>query len=304
MAAANSGDRCGWKHQEKLCGCKENEPHAKTPCGHSDDLGHPTGRHRAWRPAAAIDAHRCRAGRRSGHRHPLPLTPLPVFPGIRRLAARLALPDIWTSGYSVGPLPRWTPGTRFDEWWRTASPVFDDARATSTYRYRLPAFGDLYGADFDVLTVDQARRVNQQVQDNYRSEKWVYEVVARRAKIELMLIDTFWCRCDVSVTTPSWSRYCGSTRCSGVPIPTSTRGAGMRTIFAGRTSVLMRLPQGTGCRCGNFDDYLALADAIFKAAVEHGAVSIKSRHGLSPYAPRGSGAPRAPSGPLADAPMS
>ena len=46
---------------------------------------------------------------------------------------------------------------RFEDWWPKAKHDFDNARATSFYRYQLSAFSDLYGVDFDTITDEQAR---------------------------------------------------------------------------------------------------------------------------------------------------
>ena len=56
----------------------------------------------------------------------------------------------------------------FDAWWAKAKHDFDDARATSFYRYQLPAFRDLYGVDFDRITDDQARELDDRIFANYQ----------------------------------------------------------------------------------------------------------------------------------------
>ena len=66
------------------------------------------------------------------------------------------------------PLEPWTPGMAFDAWWQKAKHDFDDARATSFYRYQLPAFADLYGVDFDRITDAQARQLDDRIFANYK----------------------------------------------------------------------------------------------------------------------------------------
>jgi hypothetical protein len=85
----------------------------------------------------------------------------------------------------------WPASKSFDDWWQSARHDFDHARATSSYRYLLPAFQDLYGVDFDTITPEQARELNQRVFANYRDDKWLVDVVTERANIELMLIDPY-----------------------------------------------------------------------------------------------------------------
>ena len=63
----------------------------------------------------------------------------------------MTLYSVWAGSYYrwTNPLSPWPSDGRFASWWKTAQHDFDDARATSFYRYLLPAFRDLYGIDFD-----------------------------------------------------------------------------------------------------------------------------------------------------------
>ena len=74
----------------------------------------------------------------------------------------------------INPLSAWPEGKPFDDWWKVAKHDFDDARATSFYRYLLPAFRDLYGVDFDTITDEQARELNDRIFDNYKDDKWLH----------------------------------------------------------------------------------------------------------------------------------
>ena len=80
----------------------------------------------------------------------------------------MTLHSIFAGSYypGINRLTRWPEGKSFDVWWETARDDFDDARATSFYRYLLPAFRDLYGVDFDTITTDEARKLNDQIFDN------------------------------------------------------------------------------------------------------------------------------------------
>jgi hypothetical protein len=55
---------------------------------------------------------------------------------------------------------------------------------------------DLYGVDFDTLSDEQARQLDQRISRNYLDRRWLYEVVTERANIELMLNDPYWARFD------------------------------------------------------------------------------------------------------------
>ena len=105
----------------------------------------------------------------------------------------MTLESIWRSSYftRIHRVSPWPDSGEFDEWWNVAQNDFDNAHATSLYRYMLPAFRDLYGVDFDTVTADQARELNNQIFDHYRDDKWLLDVVMHRANIELMLIDPY-----------------------------------------------------------------------------------------------------------------
>ena len=111
----------------------------------------------------------------------------------------MTVPSIWAVSYFnfVHRLHAWPESGKFDDWWQVGQSDFRDARATSVYPYLLPAFRDLYGVDFDTITAKQARKLNEQIFQNYRDEKWAEEVVTRHANIELMFVDPYWARLQV-----------------------------------------------------------------------------------------------------------
>jgi len=108
----------------------------------------------------------------------------------------VTLRSIFVGSYfpQVKAVTPWPDGKPFDEWWSAARHDFDNVRATSFYRYLLPAFRDLYGVDFDTITDQQARELNDNIFANYKDDKWLVDVVTRRANIELMFIDPYWAR--------------------------------------------------------------------------------------------------------------
>src|SRR5262245_54116720 len=108
----------------------------------------------------------------------------------------MTLHSIWAGSYYtwINPLSPWPDGTSFDAWWAKAKHNFVDARATSFYRYVLPAFQDLYGVDFETMTDDEAKKLNDRIFANYQNDKWLEHVITERANIELMLIDPYWAR--------------------------------------------------------------------------------------------------------------
>src|SRR5262245_4982072 len=137
------------------------------------------------------------------HDHLLPFDRLPGYVETDR-GRGMTLAGLWRNSYlswynSVAP---WTPKGTFDEWWPRAKRDFDNVRASSFYRYQLPAFRDLYGVDFDRITDDEARKLNDRIFENYRDDRWVKHVVTERANIELMFNDPYWGRYAFKTTWP------------------------------------------------------------------------------------------------------
>src|SRR4030095_11695418 len=129
------------------------------------------------------------------HDHPLPFETLRGRE-MTENGVGITLHSLWQNSYYTwfNPLSPWPASGRFDEWWSKARHDFDNARATSFYRYQLPAFTDLYGVDFDTITDEQARDLNRRIFENYRTPDWFYQVITERANIELMLVDPYWAR--------------------------------------------------------------------------------------------------------------
>src|SRR5262245_565361 len=70
----------------------------------------------------------------------------------------LTLRGVWQGSYYpwLHPVGNWPDGAPFETWWQSSKHNFDNARATSFYRYVLPAFQNLYGVDFETMTDEQA----------------------------------------------------------------------------------------------------------------------------------------------------
>lgn len=89
-------------------------------------------------------------------------------------------------------LPAWKSPMRFEQWWVATDKVLANARATSFYRYHLPAFKDLYGVNFESLTPKEAAGLDKRIFQNYKKDHWVQHVITERANIDLMCIDPNW----------------------------------------------------------------------------------------------------------------
>ena len=137
------------------------------------------------------------------HDHLFPFDRLPGLVETER-GKGMNLAGLWRNSYFAGvhPLTAWKPGMAFGAWWGKAKNDFDSARATSVYRYQLPAFADLYNVDFDRITDEQARALDERIFANYQDQTWLFHVVTERANIELMLNDPYWGRFDFKIDYP------------------------------------------------------------------------------------------------------
>ncbi len=181
----------------------------------------------------------------------------------------MTLHSIWRGSYYPGlnPLARWPAGQGFDAWWVDAEQNFIDARATSFYRYLLPAFRDLYGVDFDTITTDQARDLNSRIFANYRDDRWLLEVITKRANIELMFIDPYWARLQFE------RAYAFSVPVLNVTLLVE---GSHPTRFANPLDSPYEFATRAGRTIATFDDYLAELEHIFTAAVAADTACLKS----------------------------
>ncbi|MBI3869328.1 MAG: amidohydrolase family protein [Verrucomicrobia bacterium] len=181
----------------------------------------------------------------------------------------MTLFSLWSSSYFtwIHPLTPWPVSGRFEDWWAKAKKDFTNARATSFYRYQLPAFTDLYGIDFETITDEQARDLNRRIFVNYQKEAWIYEVVTERANIELMFNDPYWDRLTRTNYYPFGVAVLNVTRLLRGFHP-SEYAAGVDSPF--RYAAEEKLPMAT------LDDYLALIEHFLQAGKAAGAVCLKT----------------------------
>lgn len=182
----------------------------------------------------------------------------------------MTLHGIWQGSYYpwTNPLSAWPKGAAFADWWGAAKRDFDDARATSFYRYLLPAFRDLYGVDFETMTDEEAAELNSRIFKNYRDRNWLEEVVTRRANIELMFIDSYWARLQFGRAYRFSVPVLNVTQMvKGTHKDQFTSALDSPYVFAEREG----LPP-----IKSLEDYLRVIDAIFAKAVEADAACLKS----------------------------
>jgi len=202
------------------------------------------------------------------HDHLWPFDRLPGMVETER-GKGMNLASIWRASYFTGVhrLTPWKPGTPFSAWWDQAKHDFDNARATSVYRYQLPAFADLYGVDFDQVTDEQARNLDERIFGHYQDQSWIYHVITERANIELMFNDPYWGRLDFKTDYPF-----------GVLVfNVTTLVAGFHpTEFKHASDDPYRFAQSQGLKVESLDDYLVVLNRLFQKAKAAGAVCLKT----------------------------
>jgi predicted TIM-barrel fold metal-dependent hydrolase len=202
------------------------------------------------------------------HDHLWPFTKLPGLAETEH-GKGMTLHGLWTTSYYrwINPLAPWPDSGKFDDWWPKAKHDFDDARATSFYRYMLPAFQDLYNIDFDRITDAQARDLNARIYRNYLDKRWLYQVITEKANIELMLIDPYWARFDFPRDYPFAVQVFNVT--------TLVRGF-HRSEFKAKADDPYHFAEQKKLPVKSLDDYLAVLDRLFREAKEKGCVCLKT----------------------------
>ena len=177
--------------------------------------------------------------------------------------------SLWALSYYGSLYKRltpWKPGQPFAEWWSRAKHDFDDARALSQYRYLLPAFQDLYGIDFDVITDEQAAWLDQRIFENYRDQKWLYQVITERANIELMLNNRGWALLDLKLYYPfEVIIYNVAFLMKGFH-PSEFKEPSYDPYHFAREQ---------GLKVESLDDYLQVMERAFQTVKQHGGIGLK-----------------------------
>ncbi len=181
----------------------------------------------------------------------------------------MTLASLWQNSYfswTTRSTP-WPESGDFDQWWQTAQHDFDNAHAQSFYRYMLPAFRDLYGVDFDTITGQQARQLNQQIFQNYQKSDWVEQVVTERANIELIIVDPFWSRI-------------GAQRDYKFSVPVLNVTSMIEASHPDRTKAVGDSPfafaQKQNLPVDTFDEFLQVVEEIVRQAAEGDCVALKT----------------------------
>jgi hypothetical protein len=181
----------------------------------------------------------------------------------------MTLWSIWRGSYYhwIHPLERWPSDGSFDTWWSKAQHNFADAKACSFYRYLLPAFRDLYGINFDRITSEQARDLNDRIFANYKDDRWLQEVITKRANIELMVIDPYWARLACTTDYPFSVSLCNVT--------SVVRGF-HASEFDDPLDDPYVLAKQQELDVKNLDDYMIVLDRLLQESKKKGAICLKT----------------------------
>lgn len=181
----------------------------------------------------------------------------------------MTLYSIWAHSYirRTTRITPWPADGSFDTWWNDAKDDFNDARATSFYRYLLPAFRDLYDVDFDTISPDQARDLNNRIFAHYKNDEWLQRVITEQANIELMFIDPYWNRLQFSREF----RF-------SVPVlnVTSVMRAAHPDRFTSEFDSPFAFAERKGLPTKSFDEFLMVIETLFADAVAADVICLKS----------------------------
>ena len=210
------------------------------------------------------------------HNHIRPFDQLPPYVETEH-GRGINLYGIWARSYYqlYRRLSPWKPGEPFKEWWSRAKGDFDEARALSQYRYMLPAFQDLYGIDFNTITDEQAASLDQRIFENYRDQKWLYEVITERSNIELMLNDRYWAPLDFKLYHPFEVIIFRVGFLLNGFHPSEFKEPSVSFSPPTSSSDPYHFAREQGLKVESLDDYLLVVDRAFQTAKEHGAVGLK-----------------------------
>jgi len=177
---------------------------------------------------------------------------------------------LWRRSYFTGGhhLAPWPADGNFDTWWTKAQGDFENSRARSAYRTMLPIFTDLYDVDFETLTPQQAKELNQRMENNYENPDWAEEVLRRRANTELIVVDSYWRPTNIRDYYPfTVSTFNVSLLLDGFH-DSEFKGREVHSPYG--FAAHQKLP------IDSLDDYLAVIDQMMVQAKKDGVVCLKS----------------------------
>ncbi|MBM4075332.1 MAG: hypothetical protein FJ267_06790 [Planctomycetes bacterium] len=122
------------------------------------------------------------------------------------------------------------------------------------------------------MTDDQAAELNRRIMENDQNDRWLNEVITKKANIELMLIDPYWAR----LKFPREYKF-------SVPVlnVTTIMSGSHEERFSSPLDSPWEFARSHNRTIKSFDDYLAIVDLIFEEGVAHGCICLKSTQAYS-----------------------
>jgi len=188
------------------------------------------------------------------------------------------LSGLWSGSYlqRIASLTPWEHEEPFEKWWAQAKKDFDNIRGTGFYRYMWRAIRDLYGVDFDRITDEQAAELNRRIFENYRNPKWLYQVIAEKANIRLLVCDRYWQRFDFHADYPFELLTFNVTPLVWGFHPSEFNPSVHPGQIIGSLDDPYLFAHGRGLPVSSLDEYLTLLDVMFATAKEGDAVCLKT----------------------------
>jgi len=133
----------------------------------------------------------------------------------------------------------------------------------------LPIFRDLYGMDFETLTLEQARALNARIEKNFGNPDWTEEVLRRRAHTELIVVDSFVMPREVRDHQPFAVSACNVRWLVNGFHPSEFAKLPAEDPYA--FAAARKLP------VTSLDEYMAVIDRIIAEAKQAGAICLKNQ---------------------------
>src|ERR1035437_6700947 len=212
------------------------------------------------------------------HEHLRPFDQLPGYVETDR-GRGVNLYGLWRGSYvsRIAVITPWDAEIPFERWWGRAQHDFDNLHATDFYRYMWLAFRDLYNIDFDHITEVQAADLNRRIFDNYRSTDWLYDVIKRRAGIEIMITDPYWKRLAFQADYPfEFITFNVTNLIWGFHPSEYVKGNHHNMIWDPSFDSPFSYAQRRSVPLFSLDDYLELLDQMFVEAKKGDCICLKT----------------------------
>lgn len=155
-----------------------------------------------------------------------------------------------------------------DELWDRYSQGLNNSRSTSYYGHFVKGFQKLYNMEDLYFNKENIKKLNDQVEKNYKNyDQWL-DSATKKAGIDLMFVDQYWdpYNCDLD------DRYFALVFHINPLVMESSRKPGADTEKHG----IYQQAEKDGFQISGFDDYLAYCKYLFEKNARNKAVCLKN----------------------------